>query len=260
MANELDFSGKTALITGAASGIGAASARWLDAHGAAQLVLVDIDRPGLDRLGLSCKVQPFGGNVGDPALWNLLAREIGHLDHAVINAGISGPGKAIVDLDITDWRQTMATNLDGSFLALRCAMRNMARPGPDGLRGGSVVLMGSVAGLKGVAPLDYGASKAAVIHMARIAAREGAAHGIRVNAIAPGAVDTPIWDSLDTVKAAIAKHGNREAAIAEIGRAGTPLGRMGSAEEVAAQIGFLLSNLAATITGTVLVSDGGYSI
>lgn len=68
MANELDFSGKVALITGAASGLGAATARWLDAHGIAELVLVDLDRPALSELGLSCKVTPFGSKVGDPAL------------------------------------------------------------------------------------------------------------------------------------------------------------------------------------------------
>ena len=191
MAGEFDFSGKVALITGAASGIGAATARWLDAHGIAELVLVDLDRPALSALGLSCKVTPFGGNVGDPALWNLLSREIGRLDHAVINAGVPGPGKAIVDLDIADWRGTMAVNLDGTFLGLRCAMRNMSRPGAGGTRGGSIVLTGSASGLRGTAPIDYGASKAAIAHMARIAGREGAPHGIRVNAIAPGGVDTP---------------------------------------------------------------------
>ena len=260
MSDELDFSGKTILITGAASGIGAATARWLDAHGAAELVLVDINRPGLDALGLGCKVRPFGGNVADPALWNLLSREIGRLDHAVINAGVAGAGKAIVDLDITDWRATMSVNLDGMFLGLRCALRNMSRPAADGARSGSIVLMGSVSGLKGTAPVDYGASKAAVLHMARIAAHEAAPHGIRVNAIAPGAVDTPIWDGAGMMQQAIAQHGSRAAAIAAIGRAGSPLGRMASAEEIAAQIGFLLSNLAAPITGSVLVSDGGYSI
>lgn len=260
MAADFDFSGATVLVTGAASGIGAACARWFDAHGAAELVLIDIDRPGLDRLDLSCKVRPFGGNVSDPALWTLLSQEIGRLDHAVVNAGISGAGKPITDLDIADWRATMAVNLDGAFLGLRCAMRNMIRPRSDGTSGGSIVLMGSVAGIKGTAPIDYGASKAAVLHMARIAAREGAPHGIRVNAIAPGAVDTPIWDSVEMVKDAIEKLGSREAAIAEMGKAGSPLGRMARADEIAAQIGFLLSNLAAPITGTVLVSDGGYSI
>lgn len=259
MAGDLDFSGTTILITGAASGIGAACARWLDAHGAAELVLVDIDRPGLDRLGLACRVRPFGGNVSDPALWTLLSREIGRLDHAVINAGVPGPGKAITDLDIADWRATMAVNLDGAFLGLRCAMRNMMRPRSSGTGGGSIVLMGSVAGIKGPAPIDYGASKAAVLHMARLAAREGGPHGIRVNAMAPGAVDTPIWDSVEMVKQAIDTLGSRDAAIAEIGKAGSALGRMASADEIAAQVGFLLSNLAAPITGSVLLSDGGYS-
>ena len=260
MAGELDFSGKVALITGAASGIGAATARWLDAHGIAELVLVDLDRPALGKLGLSCKVTPFGGNVGDPALWNLLAREIGRLDHAVINAGIAGAGKPIVDLDITDWRKTMAVNLDGTFLALRCALRNMSRPSSDTARGGSIVLTGSVAGTRGTAPIDYGASKAAIAQMARIAGREGAPLGIRVNAIAPGGVDTAIWDSVEMVQRDVERLGSREAAMAELGRAGSLLGRLATPEEIAGQIGFLLSNMAALITGTVLVSDGGYSI
>jgi NAD(P)-dependent dehydrogenase (short-subunit alcohol dehydrogenase family) len=260
MAGELDFSGKAALITGAASGIGAATARWLDAHGIAELVLVDLDRPALAGLGLSCKVTPFGGNVGDPALWNLLSREIGRLDLAVINAGVPGPGKTIVDLDITDWRKTMAVNLDGTFLALRCAMRNMGRPGGDGTQGGSIVLTGSVSGLRGTAPIDYGASKAAIAHMARIAAREGAPLGIRVNAIAPGGVDTPIWDQMEPIRQESERLGSRAAALDALARGSTPLGRFASAEEIAGQIGFLLSNMAALITGTVLVSDGGYSI
>ncbi len=260
MAGEFDFSGKTALITGAASGIGAATARWLDAHGIAELVLVDLDRPALSALGLSCKVTPFGGNVGDPALWNLLSREIGRLDYAVINAGVPGPGKAIVDLDITDWRKTMAVNLDGTFLALRCAMRNMSRPGADDVRGGSIVLTGSVSGLRGTSPIDYGASKAAIAHMARIAGHEGAPQGIRVNAIAPGGVDTPIWDGMDTIRQESERLGSRAAALEEMARATVPLARFATADEIAGQIGFLLSNMAALITGTVLVSDGGYSI
>jgi NAD(P)-dependent dehydrogenase (short-subunit alcohol dehydrogenase family) len=260
MAGELDFSGKVALITGAASGIGAATARWLDAHGIAELVLVDLDRPALDRLGLSCKITPFGGSVGDPALWNLLARQIGPLDHAVINAGIAGAGKAIVDLDITEWRATMAVNLDGTFLALRCALRNMARPRADGARGGSIVLTGSVAGSRGYAPIDYGVSKAAIAHMARIAGREGGPLGIRVNAIAPGGVDTPLWDATDLLQREIERLGSREAAVAELGRATSALGRFASPDEIAGQIGFLLSDMAALITGTTLVSDGGHSI
>ncbi len=212
MANELDFSGKVALITGAASGLGAATARWLDAHGIAELVLVDLDRPALSELGLSCKVTPFGGNLG------------------------------------------------GTFLALRCAMRSMGRPGSGGARGGSIVLTGSVLGLRATAPIDYGASKAAVANMAQIAGREGAPHGIRVNAVSPGGMDTPIGYAMDMVRQEAGRLGTRTAALEEMARASVPLGKFTAPDEIAGQIGFLLSDLAALITGTVLVSDRRYSI
>ncbi|OYW46745.1 MAG: hypothetical protein B7Z36_04140 [Novosphingobium sp. 12-63-9] len=254
MASELDFSGRVALVTGAASGIGAATARWLDAHGVGELILIDLDRPGLDRLGLTCKVTPYGGNVGDPSLWHLLARNVGHLDHAVINAGVAGAGKSIVDLEITDWRKTMSTNLDGAFLALRFAMRNMVKGDAPG---GSIVLTSSVAGTRTYAPIDYSVSKAAISHMAAIGGREGGSNNIRVNAIAPGGVDTAIWDSTDYLAQEIERLGSREKALAEMGRASSVLGRFATAEEVAGQIGFLLSDMASTINGTTLVSDGG---
>ncbi|WP_298170123.1 SDR family oxidoreductase [Novosphingobium sp.] len=261
MAGDFDFSGKTILITGAASGIGAACARWLDARGAAELVLVDLDRPGLDTLGLSCKVRPYGGNVSDPALWALISSEIGRLDHAVINAGVPGPGKPIVDLDFSDWRDTMSVNLDGAFLALRCAMQSMMHASPDeAARAGSIVLTSSVSGISGKAPIDYGASKAAMAQMARIAANEGAPHGIRVNAIAPGGVDTPIWDKMEFIRQESERLGSREAVLAALAQQTSPLGRFASAEEIAGQIGFLLSNMAASTTGAVLVSDGGFSL
>lgn len=247
-----DFSGKTALVTGAASGIGAATARWLDAHGIDELLLMDIDRPGLNQLGLSCKVQPIGGDVSESAVWNLLAREVQGIDYAVINAGIAA-GAPIVELDIASWKKVISVNLDGAFLGLRFALKLMKRAGH-----GSVVLTASVAGIRpapGIAA--YGASKAGVIQLAKVAAKEAAEWGVRVNAIAPGGVDTPIWDSVPFFKDLAAKHESREAAIAEMGAA-SPLGRFATAEEIAGQIGFLLSDMAATITGSVLVSDGGY--
>lgn len=250
-----EFSGSVALVTGAASGIGAATARWLDARGIAELVLIDLDRPALDTLGLSCKVRPYGGDVADPALWKLLERDIARLDHAVLNAGIATSGN-ITDLDIATWRKTMSVNLDGMFLALRTAMRLMQKA-----RRGSVVLTASVSGIKAAAgTAAYSASKAATIQLARVAAAEAAGHGIRVNAIAPGGVDTAMWDKADWFARMAQEHGSREAALAAMAAGATPLGRFATADEVAAQIGFLLSDAAATITGTCLVADGGVSL
>lgn len=255
MQSHSEFSGRTALVTGAASGIGAATARWLDARGIEELVLVDLDRPALDQLGLSCKVRPLGGDVADPALWKLLERELTRLDYAVLNAGIATNGE-ITDLDIASWRKTMAVNLDGMFLSLRTALREMKKAS-----NGAVVLTASVSGIKAAAgTAAYSASKAATIQLAKVAAAEGAKYGVRVNAIAPGGVDTGIWDRAEWFAGLVEQHGGRAEALAAMAKDATPLGRFASADEVAAQIGFLLSDAAATITGTCLVSDGGVSL
>jgi len=255
VADSFDFSGKTALVTGAASGIGAATARFLDSHGIDELILIDLNRRGLDLLELGCKIQPIGGDVSDPALWTLLAREVPGIDLAVINAGIA-TGAPIVETDIAEWKKTLSVNLDGAFLGLRFAMRLMKKA-----RKGSVVLTASVAGVKAAPGTGaYAASKAGVIQLARVAALEAAEWGVRINAIAPGGVDTPIWDQVPFFRDIAEKQGSREAAIAEMGKLATPLGRYAGADEVAGQIAFLLSDMAANITGTVLVSDGGYAL
>jgi NAD(P)-dependent dehydrogenase (short-subunit alcohol dehydrogenase family) len=251
MANDLDFSGKRVLITGAASGIGAACAVWLAAHGAARLVLVDRDEEGLDRLALAAKT--FAGDVADPALWERIEAEAGQVDHAVVNAGI-GAGGAIADTAFDEWRRVLSVNLDGAFLSLRAALRLMGD-------GGSAVLTASVSGFKAEpGTAAYGASKAAVIQLAKVAAKEAAPRRIRVNAIAPGGVDTPIWDGLPFFLGLVAQTGSRAAAIEAMARTATPLARYAAPEEIARQIGFLLSDMANNITGTVLVSDGGYSL
>jgi 2-keto-3-deoxy-L-fuconate dehydrogenase len=253
MADDLNFAGRTALITGAASGIGAACAAWLAEHAVARLLLVDSDEAGLARLGLSCEVIGFTGDVADPSLWDRIEAEVGPLEHAVINAGI-GAGGPIADLSLDEWRRVLSVNLDGAFLSLRTALRLMRD-------GGSAVLTASVSGLKAEpGTAAYGASKAALIQLARVAAKESAARGVRVNAIAPGGVDTPIWDGLDFFKGLVAQTGSRAAAIEAMAKMATPLGRYAAADEIAGQIGFLLSDMASTITGTVLVSDGGYTL
>jgi NAD(P)-dependent dehydrogenase (short-subunit alcohol dehydrogenase family) len=147
----------------------------------------------------------------------------------------------------------MSVNLDGTFMTLATSLRAMAG------KTGSVVVVASTTGLKPVAGIGpYGVSKAAVAHMARIAASENARKGIRVNAIAPGGVDTAIWEGGEDFKASVAAIG-REATLKAMAKT-TPLGRFASSEEMADSILYLLSDAAANITGHVMVSDGGFTL
>ena len=248
-----DFKRRSALVTGAASGIGAACAKALAARGAARLWLIDVDTAGLDALDLGdAEVQRITGSVADEALWQSIEASLAGLDHVVVNAGI-GAGGPLAALSLAEWRRVMAVNLDGAFLTLATALRAM-----EG-RGGSAVVVSSTTGLKpvpGIGP--YGVSKAAVAHMARIAAAENAKNGIRVNAIAPGGVDTAIWESGADFQRSVAKIG-REATIRNMAKT-TPLGRFATSEEMAETILYLLSDAAANITGHVLVSDGGFTL
>ena len=243
------FAGKSALVTGAASGIGRAAAELLAREGASRLLLVDRDADSLGKLELDCAVQALSGDVADPELWQA---DLGEIDHAVINAGVAGAG-LIADLDFAEWRRILSVNLDGAFLSLQAALRAVRD-------GGSIVTVASAAGLKpepGIAA--YGASKAGLIQLTKIAAKESAKRRVRVNAIAPGGVETPVWDAVPMF-ADRAREIGRDAAFAELAAMATPLGRYGAAEEIAEQIAFLLSDQAATITGSVLLSDGGYTL
>jgi NAD(P)-dependent dehydrogenase (short-subunit alcohol dehydrogenase family) len=250
-----DFENAIVLITGAASGIGAATATLIANSGAKKLILLDLDEEKLSDHGFSlpCERQIIIGDAADEQLWQ--RADLTGLTHAVVNAGI-GAGGRVDETSFEDWRKVMSVNLDGAFLTLQAAMRAMKS------NGGAIVLTASVAGLKaepGIAA--YGASKAAVIHLARIAAKEGGPSGIRVNAIAPGGVETPIWANVPFFQALVETEGSEEAAFKAMGsRSATPLGRFGRPEELAEQIAFLLSDKAAFMTGACLVSDGGYSL
>ena len=248
------FDGLAALVSGAGSGIGRATAAMLRAGGAARLILTDVDAAGLDETAAAIggTIERHVEDVADEAGWARIEPTLGRLDLAVVNAGIGSSG-AIATLSFADWRRTMAVNLDGAFLTLRAAMRAMTG-------GGAIVVTASAAGIKAEpATAAYGASKAAVIQLARIAARDGAAEGIRVNAIAPGGVETAIWEKQPYFTELAGRLGSSEAAYRVLAGT-TPLRRYARAEEVAAQIGFLLSRDAATITGAVLSSDGGYTL
>lgn len=242
------------LITGAASGIGRAVAELLASQGHA-LVLVDLN--DLDAiLPDQANVVRVTGDIAEPSFWSTNETYLGGLTHAVVNAGVSSGGP-ISDLDFAEWRRVMSINLDGAFLTLQAAL------GAIGQSTGSraVVISGSISGIKAEpGTAAYAASKAAAIQLARVAAKEVAAMGIRVNAIAPGGVDTPMWDEMPFFEDLVKTEGSRSAALTAMAKMATPLGRFASADEIASQIAFLLSEAAANITGTVLTSDGGYSL
>lgn len=245
------------LITGAASGIGRATAELLAVSGHS-LVLADRNADALSGvLADAPAITRLVGDVADEIFWQNSIAHLDGLTGAVVNAGIA-TGGAIANLTFAEWRQTLSTNLDGAFLTLRAVMRVMLAHD----QGGAIVTVSSVSGIKpepGVAA--YGASKAGLIHLTRVAAREGAPRGIRVNAIAPGGVDTPIWDGIDAFADMVADHaGDRDAALGAMAQATTPLARYASASEIAGQIAFLLSDGAKSMTGAVMVVDGGYSV
>ncbi|MEM6584579.1 MAG: SDR family oxidoreductase [Pseudomonadota bacterium] len=249
-----DFEGRIALVTGAASGIGAACAKALAARGAAKLFLNDVNADGIAALKLDCEVVPVIGSVADEAMWDALQPQLAGLDHAVVNAGIGGFG-AVADLEFSEWRKVMDINLDGAFLTLRAALRAIKANGK--VAGGSAVIKGSSTGVKPVPMIGpYGPAKAAVAHMARIAAMENASANIRVNAIAPGGVDTAIWEDGEDFQRSVEAVG-RDKTIARMAKT-TPLRRFATSDEIADTILYMLND--PNITGHVLVTDGGFTL
>ena len=250
-----DFENAVILVTGAASGIGASTATRLAAGGAKKLILCDRDEDRLRDFAFSlpCERQMMIGDVADEQMW--ASADLTGLTHAFVNAGIAAAA-SLEDMAFADWRRVMSANLDGAFLTLQAAMRAIRSGG----QGGAIVVTASAAGVKaepGIAA--YGASKAAVIHLARIAAKEGLAGNIRVNAIAPGGVETPIWHDVPGFSDMVEAKGEA-AAFKALAATATPLARFARSEEIAEQVAFLLSDKAAFTTGACLVSDGGYSL
>ena len=247
--------GEHVLITGAASGIGAAVAHLLAACGEVSLTLIDQSDEGLGRLSETLGKADWRAvtmDVSDPDAWDQLDLGEAGFTGAVICAGVSETAM-IADMSFESWRRVMSVNLDGAFLSLQAALRHSAD-------GASIVAIGSATGHK-AAPMTaaYGTSKAGLTQLVKIAALEAAARGIRVNAVAPGGVKTPMFSQQAFFEDFKKAHGSEAAAWAALAEA-TPLKRFAEAEEIAKLIAILLGPESGMMTGSVLNCDGGYGI
>jgi 2-keto-3-deoxy-L-fuconate dehydrogenase len=251
-----------ALVTGAGSGIGAATVHGLRAVGVRRFALLDRDERSLEALSASLtdvQLLHCTHDVVDESAWAKSARrirsELGRLDLLVANAGVADAAP-LTEMSFELWRRVLSVNLDGVFLTLKHGLSLIKAGG----RGGACVVVSSAAALKAEPGVGaYAASKAAVVQLAKVAAKECAPDRIRVNAILPGGVATPIWRNVPFFKDLVRDLGSEQAAIGAMGKS-MPLGRYATAEEIASQIVFLLSDAAGPMTGASVVVDSGYTL
>lgn len=247
--------GKRAIVTGAGSGIGRASALRFAEEGA-RVLAVDLAEAGVRETVEAIaraggRAEAVAADAADDAtVAGLVARCVtdwGGLEAVYANAGISGAPKTILDLEVDDWWPVLRVNLLGPFLAIKHAGRAMAAAG-----GGAIVCTASVAGLRsGAGGTPYSASKAGVVSLVQTAAYQLAGMRVRVNAICPGLIETgmtkPIYDG--------ARAAGKEHKIGQL----NPLRRGGEPREIAAMAAFLVSDDASYVNGQAFAVDGGLS-
>lgn len=243
------------LVTGAARGIGRATAELLAARGSV-VMLVDTDEEGASAVAgsLSARGQVargFGGDVADPEAVTDVARQVleayGHIDGLVNNAGTIAKSDDVVGQSWDDWRRIMEVNAGGAFLWTKAVVPSMLQR-----KRGSIVNVASISALVGLPHQSaYCMSKGAVVQLTRQVAVEYAARGIRCNAVCPGSVDTELF------RRAVGEQDDAEAAQRAF-RSAHPIGRLGEPVEVANAIAYLLSDEASFATGAILSVDGGF--
>jgi meso-butanediol dehydrogenase/(S,S)-butanediol dehydrogenase/diacetyl reductase len=243
--------GRVALITAGGAGIGAATARRLAREGA-HVVVADLsgrraEAVAAEIAGSRLRAEWLKMDAADPAgVQAAVGRALevfGRLDVMVNNAGLAEVAP-LDEISLEGWNRVLAVTLTGTFLGMKYGLPVMRRQGR-----GVIVNTASISGTAGDYGLSsYNAAKAGVINLTRSAAIENARHGIRVNCVCPGTIDTRAPDLLGGVRADEVR---REQAAA------TPMGRMGQADEIASTICFLASDEASFITGAALVVDGG---
>ena len=250
-------SGKVALVTGGASGIGKATALTLGREGAAVMV-TDLDQAGAEAVAAEIvaaggKAQAMQQDTTDEDRWQavIAATEdaFGKLDVLVNNAGIAIAGP-IETYSLADWRKQQAVNVDGVFLGVKHAFPAMRRAG-----GGSIINLYSIAGLRGNRSGlgAYSATKGAVRLFTKTAALEGAKDKIRVNSVHPGIIETPIWDAILPSGEA----GRNAGDLNVRARASVPTGVLGQPQDIANGILFLASDQSSYMSGSELVIDAG---
>lgn len=251
-----DLTGRVALVTGGASGIGEASALALAAAGAA-VVVADLDAGGagavagriIEAGGRACHVGADVSRGRDAERVVAFSVErYGRLDCAFNNAGIQGELRFTDECSEENFDQVLAVNLKGVWLCMKYQIRQMLRQG-----GGAIVNNSSNFGLVGSPGMPaYSAAKHGVIGLTKTAALENARRGIRVNAVCPGPVQTPLVDRLLALQPELADR------ILESIKEREPVGRMGRAEEIATAVVWLCSDAASFVTGAALPVDGGF--
>jgi len=240
--------GRIALVTGGASGIGAATARRLAAEGA-RVVVADIDLPGAQSVAGEIDGAAVEMDVADVASVRAAIVEVGELDVLVNNAG-TDRFAFFVNTDEALWDFVLGVNLRGTIAVTHAVLDGMQRRG-----GGAIVNVASEAGRVGSqGSVVYSAAKAGVIGFTRAVARESSRFGVRVNAVAPGPIDTPL------LNAAPEEYGEIGERLKQGMIAATSMRRIGQPEEVAAAIAFLASDDASFVTGQTLNVSGGLSM